>query len=94
MEFVKKTSGEVFVPNKVEIELNITLENEQKGLIFGTILHPNGLGIKGVPVQLYRIEDDNKHLEANVFSDSDGTYMFGIQNIDNQYEIKTSYYGK
>ena len=91
MEFVKKTSGEVFVPNKVEIELNIILENEQKGLIFGTIFHPDGSVIKGVPVQLYSIEDDNKHLEANVFSDSDGTYMFGIQNIDSQYEIKTSY---
>ena len=74
------------------VEAVITAPKERRCVLHGTVYDENGQQATDAVVCLYLREEDRLIPVANMFTDSDGEFVFGPLTADNDYLVKV-YHG-
>ncbi|MGI5848739.1 MAG: carboxypeptidase-like regulatory domain-containing protein [Christensenellales bacterium] len=78
-----------FTPGKNErIEAVITIPEEVRSIVHGTVYDADGKRIKDAVIRLFLREEQNCEPIAHTFTDDDGEFIFGPLLADKNYLVK------
>jgi hypothetical protein len=78
-----------FTPGKNErIEAVVTVPEEKRSIIHGTVYDTDGIKIKDAVVRLFMVEEGKSTAVAHTFTDEDGEFTFGPLLSDKNYVVK------
>ena len=78
-----------FTPGKNErIEAVVTIPEEHRSIVHGTVYDAGGSTVKDAVVRLYKKCDGKLSPLAHTFSDADGEFVFGPLAAEQAYVVK------
>lgn len=78
-----------FTPGKNErIEAVVTIPEEQRSIVHGTVYDLDGKTIKDAVVRLFLCEENSLIVVSHTFTDADGEFIFGPLTADKNYVVK------
>ena len=78
-----------FTPGKNErIEAIVTIPDEKRSIVHGTVYDTEGNKIKDAVVRLFVCEEEKQDPVFHTFTDNDGEFIFGPLSADKHYIVK------